>query len=378
MTSGDPIKVAAIGVGGFGRWTLQALHALARVGEVELVGLSDRAPRIAAEAGQEMGVPHFSDNRSLLAETRPEIAFVAVPPMVAPDVIALCAERGVHVWKELPLARNLDEAAAIVRRMEDASLKLAVGTQWRFAAGYRRARELLDALGEVFLARAHYLFNWGPMLTWRGDRSSAGGGALLELGYHAVDLLLWLLGVPEEVYGVSAGNNRPDCLGPQGQPLPPYDTDDTAAAVLRFTGGRMASMVTSRFSGPVSEGLWLHGRGGSLAAKSETCLLRDPNGTILEDYRGEPRPLDTFQRQAAAFVHAVRSGTERYACSGRENLLNVAVIDALYLANRTSQPEKPLDLLQVQGLTAAKCHALRPLPDDEQTPPKPGGEGKMA
>ena len=363
----DPLPVAVIGVGGVGRWTLQALLASE---SARVVGVADKDPRIAERAGTEFKVPSYGDNRSLLAEARPTAVFLAVPPMAAPDLLAACAERGIHVWKEMPLARNLAEGLAFVTRMEAAGLKLAVGTQRRFAVGYRRAWELRRRLGRVFLGRAHYLFNWGPNLTWRGDRASAGGGALLELGYHAVDLMVWMLGLPEEAYGISARGNRPGDVGPDGADLPLYDTDDTAAVILRYADGGMSTVVTTRSSGPVSEELSLHGRGGSVTATGESCLMRDPEGTVLDRVAGDEAPLAVFRRQAEAFVAAVRDGAKRYDCSARENLLDLAVVEAAYLSDRTGQAENPRSLLKNHALAVEDCLTLRPIeaPDEEELP----------
>jgi predicted dehydrogenase len=348
----DVLPVAVIGVGGFGQQTLQALR---QVATVRIVGVSDRDATVAAKAGQEAGVPYYSDNRSLLAEARPQAVFLAVPPAAAAELLVACAERGIHVWKELPLARNLAEGVAMVQRMDAAGLRLAVGTQRRFTPGYQRARDLCSAVEPVFLARAHYLFNWGPNLSWRADKASAGGGALLELGYHPIDLLVWLLGLPEEVYGASAGGGRGG-LRIEGEKLcPVYDTDDTAAAIFRYARGSMATVVTTRASGPVSESLCLHGRGGSLIATAESCLLRDPDGKVLDHLEQAAPPTEVFRRQAEAFVRAVTTKSRFYECSGRENLLNLSVIESIYLSDRTSQPEHPLRLLKTHGLSVEEC-----------------------
>jgi len=359
----ERLAVAVIGLGVFGRQTLRALVQGRRT---RVVGVADKDPSVAEEAGRELGIPHFSDNRSLLAQSRPAAVFLAVPPMHGPELIETCARRGIHVWKEAPLARTAEEAAAMVRRMEQAKLKFAVGTQRRFAAGYRRAKKQMPRLAPVYLARSHYLFNWGPRLGWRGDRASAGGGALLELGYHCVDLLNWLLGLPEEVYGLSIGGKRVAETGPDGEPLPVYDTDDTAAAVCRWSTGAMATVVTTRTSGPVSEKLHVHGRGGSLAADGESCLLRDSDGNVLDRMEDEPRPLAVFGRQAEAFAQAVIEDAATYECSARENLLNQAVIDAIYLSNRTASPESPRRLLRNCGLEVEDC--LRQVPEDADSP----------
>ena len=308
MSTSVPLPVAVIGVGALGGRVLQGLLAS---GRVKVVGVSDRDARAAEEVAAPAKLPAYSDNRSLLAETRPEAVYLSVPPPAAMELITACAERGISVWKEPPLARNLDEGLALVGLMEKAGLKLAVGTQRRFARGYRRAWELRESVGKVFLARAHYLFHWGAELGWRADKVTAGGGALLELAYHSLDLMVWMLGMPEEVYGLTARST--------GEGAPPiHDTDDTAAAILRYGAGSMATVVTTRSSGPVSEELSLHGQDGSLTACSEWCTLRGPDGNVLDSAKEDLGPVDLFRREGEAFAAAVCDKATRYECSARE------------------------------------------------------------
>jgi predicted dehydrogenase len=347
----EPLPVAMIGLGGFGA---QTLRALTRCPLVRLVGLSDRDSSLAATLGAELGVPAYSDNRSLLAETRPVAVFAAVPPTAAPGVLELCADRRIHLWKEMPLGRNIEEAAAFVRRAEQAGIKFAVGTQRRFAATYRRAHELRPKLGDIFLGRAHYVFNWGPHLAWRGDKAS-GGGALIELGYHAVDLILWSLGLPDAVYGLTTCGKHMEPLSPDEKRQPPYNTDDTACTIMRYANGTMVTVVTTRVSGPVSEELLLHGRFGSLRADAEQCVLRNADGAVLDNLSDPTRPTTAYDHQVEAFAQAVLTDAPHYACSGRENLLTVATIDAIYLSDRTAQPESPRERLRSQGFTAEEC-----------------------
>lgn len=350
--SESTLPVAVIGVGGVGGLIVQGLLD---TDCVDVVGISDRDPAALERAQNRFNLPAYTDNRSLLAETRPAAVYLAAPPTVAPEIITACAGRGIHVWKEPPLARNLDEGVSLVRQMEDAGLKFAVGTGRRFAAGYRQAWQWRDRVSEVFLARAHYMFNWGPQLGWRGDKASAGGGALLEVGYHPIDLLVWSLGLPEVAYGLNTCGHRPDQTGPKGQPLPVYDTDDTAVAVLGYSGGPIASVVTTRRAGPISEGLSLHGREGSLTATAESCLLCDPEGNVLDRTDSLTTPEQMYRLQVEAFATSVLNEAASYQCSGRENLLPLAVIEAVYLSARTGQPESPVRLLKARDLTEADC-----------------------
>lgn len=359
MMNESTLPVAVIGLGAFGRRTLEAL-----VGgdAVHVVGVADHNAQRVEELGREFDVPAFTDNRQLLLTTRPRAVFLATPPMHVPELLEACLELGIHVWKEAPLGRNLAEAAAFVRQFQQRKLHLAVGTQRRFADAYLRAHQQRERIGEVFLARAHYLFNWGENLRWRADKQSAGGGALLELGYHPIDLLIWLLGLPEQVYGVTA---REAPAGARETPRPPHDTDDTASAILRYPNDAMASVVTSRISGPVSEELVLHGSSGSIKASAEDFVLRNSDGDVLDHLRDASPPRDVFRRQSHAFVEAVLAGTpeKRCACSAVENVLTHAVIDAVYLSHRTCQPERPIDQLRMHGFEPEDCY--------ENAPPQP-------
>jgi len=198
------LQAAQIGVGGFGGNTFRALRACPLV---ELRGLADADPAVLAAAAQEAACTGYADDRQLLVQSRPQAVFLAVPPARASQLVRLAARWGAHVWKEAPLARTLAEAVELCRTADAAGVKLAVGTQRRFMPGYRRARALIQRLGTVYLLQAHHLFNWGPVLGWRGDRA-AGGGALLEVGWHLLDLTVWLLGLPETVYAVASTGQR--------------------------------------------------------------------------------------------------------------------------------------------------------------------------
>ncbi len=231
----------------------------------------------------------------------------------------------------------------------------AIGWRKLFMQSYRRASELKSSLGPLLLARAHYLFNWGPLTGWRADRVSAGGGALLELGYALVDLLTWMVGLPEDVFGSSAVNTQPDLHNPEAPPMHPSTTDDTAAAVMRSADGAMASLVVSRVSGPLSEEVALHGRKGTLTVGPQSCLLRDTDGRALDRTDCLDDPTECIRRFVDAFAAGLASETNTYPCSARENLLTMAVLEAVYLSDKTANAENPRSLLQAAGFEPEEC-----------------------
>ncbi|MHC4984830.1 MAG: Gfo/Idh/MocA family protein [Planctomycetota bacterium] len=345
MASGNKLTFGVVGLEGTGR---RALAAMRHCDEVEVVAVADRDADLVAEAAAD--APGFTDHRSLLAEIRPQAVYVALPPPAAAELIADCAQRGIHVIKAPPLARTLAEAIPLVEQMDASHLTFTVATHRRFMRSYRRAIEQIARLGPIFLAQAQYVFNWGPVVGWRADAVISGGGALLELGYDFVDLLTAMLGIPESVFGLNAMSARPNLVDRNGRPMPPCTTDDTAAAVLRFADGPMASLVTSRVSGPMDEQLSLHGQDGSLTANPQHCIRRDPDGGLQDQVDDLDDATACLRDMITAFARAIADETIAAPCSARENLLNMAVMDALYLSEKTAAAESPTALLRAAGL----------------------------
>jgi len=350
------VRAGLIGVGGFGHNVLQAV---CRSDRVELVGLSDRDPQAAEAAAAGASCASYSDHRRLLVETRPEAVFLAVPPAASAELVRLVASMDLHVWQAPPLARNLPEAVQLCRLMERAGRRFAVGLQRRFMTTYRHARRRLGELGACHLLQGRYLCNYAASTGWRGDKD-AGGGALMELGYHVFDLVTWLLGLPETVYAVVGA--LPAGSRPSDQPV--YDTDDTATAVFRYAADASATVVASRRFSPVDEGLTAYCEGGSLAVGPDRCTLRDRDGTVLDSLHVEETPGTIFRRMVDAFAEAVASEGTVCPTSGWEGLLAMAAVDAAYLSDRTHQPESPEHLLRGYDVSASDC--LKAVPPEER------------
>ncbi len=357
------LRVALIGAGDIGQTVLRAIM---HEGGVELVGLSDLNASVGEAAATYSKCKAYTDHRSLLAQARPQALLLAVPPVAAGELIAVAAQRRIHVCTTPPLARNLHEGIVLCQMMDRAALKLGVGNGRRHAAGYRKAREALTKLGQVYLVNARYLFNWGPITGWHGDRS-AGSGVLMEVGYHLFDLIISLLGPPQSVYAAT-GAHQQDISGGRKKRQPMYDSDDTAVVVFRYTQRTSVAITVSRCFSPVTEDLEIYGAGGSIQAGPDRCVLRDRDGSVMEAFQQEQTPMDFLAGQIAAFATAVRDETSTYECSGWENLLTLSAIQAANLSDRTGASESPAHLLGSEGVAVEDC--LRYLPRTSAGRPK--------
>ena len=347
----EKLRAVVIGAGALGEHVIDALNHCQLA---ELVGVADRDGSAAEAAGGEL-CPTYTDSRQALIEPKPDVVLLALPPRAAAETLQQALRRDLHVWTGAPLARNLPEAVEMCRRTRRADVKLVVGTPRRFIEVYRRARQFAKQLGEIYLVNAQYLFDWGEPLGWRGSMA-AGGGATLQLGYHMIDLLVCIAGMPETVYCITGTGQRARRSDDQAI----YDTDDTAVAVCRYRGQATATVTVSRCFSPVSEGLTAYCEGGVLSVDAARCVVRDRNGNMLESFQADETPGDLFARMIDDFVAAVETDAARYDASAWESLLTLAAVSAAYLSDQTNQPELPARLLRNYDVTGEDCLKLAP------------------
>ncbi len=236
------VRVAVIGLG------MGAGHAemYLQTPEAELVAVVDadegrlgRWKGSAQETAQ-----RFSNHKAMLKAVKPDLASVALPNFLHAPVTIDCLRAGAHVLCEKPMAMNVAEALRMKREAEKRKRKLGINLSFRFTP---QARALKDLANDGFLGRAyHAATRWTRrdgfpgFGGWFGQKKMSGGGPLIDLGVHRIDLALWLMGNPEPV-SVSGMTHR--LIGePQGKAMKkPFDVEDLAAGFVRLSNG--ASLV---------------------------------------------------------------------------------------------------------------------------------------
>lgn len=223
-------RLGFVGTGWIGRMRLQALleASAAELGAVYDLS-SEAASAAVALSGEAAVVRSFAE---LLDEDLDGVV-VATPSALHAEQCLAALSRGKAVFCQKPLARTRAETLMVVDAARDADLLLGVDFSYRHLAGMAGLREEFQAsaLGDIFAADLIFHNAYGPDKAWFYDIASAGGGCVMDLGSHLVDLALWLLG-PGEVEGV-AGR-----LFAGGMPLePPFTTvEDYATAEFRLKG----------------------------------------------------------------------------------------------------------------------------------------------
>ena len=197
-----PVGVALLGCGSIAAPV--HLRLLRRNRGVRLVGIADPLSSARAVAEQ-AGVRAVADPLELLADAAVDAAVVCAPTDLHAELGLAAVERGKHLFVEKPIATSVDDGARLVEAATEVGITGAVGFNHRYHPLHQRARELLQA-GAVGRARAIQTAFCQPLearelTTWRRSRAR-GGGVLLDLASHQVDLVRWLLG--DEIVSVAA------------------------------------------------------------------------------------------------------------------------------------------------------------------------------
>lgn len=191
------VKIGIIGCGGIG--TQKHMPALSRLKNVKLVAFCDIIKERAEKACKEFGVDGakvYVDYKELLKDESIEVVHVCTPNRSHSFISIDAMEAGKHVMCEKPMAKTTAEAKDMVEAAKRTGKKLTVGYQNRYREDslyLKRACEN-DELGEVYFAKAHALRRravptWGVFL----NEDEQGGGPLIDIGTHAVDLTLWMM-----------------------------------------------------------------------------------------------------------------------------------------------------------------------------------------
>lgn len=188
-------RIGFLGAGWIGAHRMEAILA---AGQVEAAGIADPAPeRLDAAMALAPSAAPADGLDGLLALDLDGIV-IATPSALHAEQAVKALQRGVAVFCQKPLGRTAAEAAAVVDAARTADRLLGVDLSYRHTEAMRRIRELIQAgaLGDVFACDLVFHNAYGPDKPWFYDRNLSGGGCVMDLGVHLVDLALWALDFP--------------------------------------------------------------------------------------------------------------------------------------------------------------------------------------
>jgi len=318
----DELRFGFIGAGEI---AVQTAKAVAEAERARLVAVTDADPDLARDLAGRHGAEALDSPDELVAREDVDAVYIAVPHFLHGRMAQTAARAGKHVLLEKPAGTSAEDAERIVRAVRDCGVTLSVPFIYRYAASWRKAREIVadERLGDVQAIRIVFTAQ-KPATYWQGGYSGrsrsdwrtrvlqAGGGVLMMNCVHDIDAVRWATGMEAE-----------RVFAEYGTFATPVEVEDYIGAVIRYRGGAVgvieAGSGVPGGAGPMGGGghrivgtegqivmdggrLWLHaelgGHGVAPGGWGEVDVPqgRDPRTLLVEDYArallaGAPPPI---------------------------------------------------------------------------------------
>ncbi len=326
-------RIALTGTGSISR-----IHALAaqRAG-AELAAVVNHQTGSMADFARQFNIPRqYTSLEALLADGGLDALIVGTPNYLhAPQTIQ-ALKAGMAVMVEKPMAMNSEEAEAMCQAAREAGAALMVAHCWRFDEDVLWLKQHAAKIGRIIRTKSYGVHAlWGPS-GWFTRKELAGGGAMADMGIHAVDTTRFLLGDPQPVsvyarigtYYIDAG------------------VDDTGMLIVNWDNG-VSSYIESGWWQPHTDGpeaatqlYGSQGFGRLFPTQIEIPKTGGQGIEVIDPALPFPRPekdiAGMYEAQMAYFLNCIRSRAQPVP-GGREGLINMRIVDAAYQSARTGK-----------------------------------------
>ena len=344
----EKLRVAIIGTGGISNAHIGGYQAIPEKCEVVAVcDLDEEKVKRYAEINK---VPaYYTDYNEMLAKEKIDAVSVCTWNSSHKGATIAALKAGCKVLCEKPMAMNTAEAEEMLAVSKETGNLLMLGFVRRFGNDADLIRKFIDGgtMGDLYYAKACYLRRNGCPGGWFGDKEYAGGGPLIDLGVHVIDLVRFLAGGPKpvSVYGItnnSLGSNRASggqdwVSTTKGQFK--YDVEDFASALIRFDNG-LTLHVEASFNLNIKNDkgeIELFGSKAGAKINPQVEFFGDMNGVFVDvkPFGDSSLSFDgLFAREIDHFVECARGNAECIS-PAEDGVMLMKILDAIYESART-------------------------------------------
>ena len=313
------LRAAVIGAGNIAQ--SEHLPAYQMISDlVEVVAIADIQPQRSIEAAKRFGIPSAYGSAQEMLEKESAIDFVDVCTwnQSHAELSIQAMEKGCAVICEKPLAIDLPSAERIAAAVGRTGVPFMVAMVSRFGSEAQLLKSMIDQgeLGEVYFSKTGYLRRRGTPIGWFTDRSKSGGGALIDIGVHNLDLTWWLMGCPKpvRVTGRTAsyignfttkGVTRWEALD-KGNGV--FDTEDSISGMISFDNGSSLFLEASwAINGPGGEYTQLFGTKAGATLQPLTIYGENAQ-EYLVDVSPQTQKVNKFAQELKHLIHCIHTG----------------------------------------------------------------------
>ncbi len=327
------IKVAVVGLGGMGK-----VHTgnLKNMEDVEIVAICDLSKDFAENFKKEQEIESniYTNYDEMLETEKLDAIYFCLPPFAHNGEVIKAAEKGINVFLEKPIALSSDAAKPIVDAIEKNDVISQVGHQFRFKQSVQKLYAMIadGTAGKPTIFQGRFWCKIGNAEGWWAKKNKS-GGQILEQTIHLYDLALSLFGDVKTATGVMNNITRKDEDW--------YEVEDTAAGLLTFNNGAVATITGRKSSIPVhffadfqigfeNVSLEYKSTGQAWVAPDQATLYYGDNKveTFVEDE-------DTYFLADRSFIDAIKNGTKT-SIPARDGLKSIEVVEDI-IASATSK-----------------------------------------
>jgi predicted dehydrogenase len=345
MSSKSSFNVAVIGAGAIG---LNHIESFQKHPAAKVVALAEVSPERGREAADKFNVPELvTDYKELLARDDIDVVSIALPNYLHAPVGLEALQAGKNVMIDKPIATNANDAAQLVEAAQKQNVLLMVGQNQRMTPQVQTAKQLINRgdLGEVYHAKTAILRRSGiPRIgSWFTQTKFAGGGSVYDIGVHALDRALYLMG---EFEAASVSGQTYAKFGPRGlgdgtwgkgevDPNKPFDVDDLAIALIKLKSGRTVLLEAS-WAGHLDnyDGTQVFGTEAGLRISPLEILHDTSEGYKTEPVELLPNLVDS--NRMAHFIDVLLGKAEAFV-KPTESLALQRILDAIYESSRSGR-----------------------------------------
>ena len=325
------VKWGVIGAGGIA--DRRTIPGMLLADNAELYAVSEINMELAEKLREKHGAKKAYDNyQALLADPEVEAVYIATPVVFHKEQAIAAARAKKHILIEKPVAFTVEDGEEVKRACEEEGVKIAVGLMMRFHSYHQAMKNIIaeGKLGQVVSCRGQ-LTCWYPKMenNWRQKKATAGGGALVDMGVHCIDLIQYITGSKAKKVAAFSGNKT---FG--------YEVDDSSSTLFELENGAYA-YVDANFNIPDAAAkcrLEIYGTKGSMLAegtigqveggKLDVVLSDDTLAYDATQDRNDVSPVDIevtfgnmYTKEVESFSNSILNDTP----------IEVPIDDALYV-----------------------------------------------
>ena len=364
----ETVRVGFIGCGGIANGKHFPGMAFEKKNGVKMVAFCDlveeRAQQACDQYGDE-GAKVYTDYKKLLEDKTIDAVHVLTPNVMHAPITIAALEAGKNVLCEKPMAATAADAKKMIEARDKSGKMLTIGYQYRHFPNNATAKQVVDDgwLGEIYYAEASYIRRRG-VPTWGvfADKAQQGGGPLIDIATHALDLTLWLMNNYEPAYAVGTafeklgrtltaetqgqrnGKGEPDAWNPDT-----YEVEDSAMGFIKMKNGATIYLKSSwALNTAIDPSMSvLCGTKGGLDIEDGVRLNHVVAGrqSITKVGENVPNWIPGFSdnkdaaesKEAAVWVKALKGEGDLFVTADQAYVVT-CILDAIYESNRTGKP----------------------------------------